>query len=575
MTHYLISSEPVPTIQGRDGKMYPITDHQPMVQRTAFGTLATLNILHPNSPIAPSLKSPLGITYLEDQVSATDRMAAMADYIYTMLHTGGVDLIALQEVPAPGTPEFDALQLQLNICDESAWILSDIAKHWKQTGTHKFGTTVLYKRGKFSIDPVDPHDASDYRNKPCLNNRGQIHKVKEIATGREFHIVNIHGDFTKQAETALFIENFNGIVLGDANLKNPPHSTGDTFLSAQRPIISGTQLGTYDIIHDRISHRIDPTFNPRGEQAAAAPSIESMPTLDRPQTGRDLPPPPPVMTNIVQPSAPPQPLPKQTIEKKNQAVETTQIINNLLRLKQMNTGFQAFYARDTRRNQDKIILDFSDQASKAFILQTLRSQGISVFENDSESGYITITAKEDMVKRKVEPIITSLSPSTAQPKAAPTAPLAAPTVPAASTPPAKPVPAVVAAKPQQQYGTFFSEKPDSDKNPLTIDAHDPLAEVKTEIQKAINQLNKEINSFWPYPNKSRKQNKVFGLEEILRLLDGGYPLSYAVETVRKDFPDMDKGSISTRTKTLLDKLSKLDESSEKEKTPSSDQKFGA
>lgn len=107
---------------------------------------------------------------------------------------------------------------------------------------------------------------------------------------------------------------------------------------------------------------------------------------------------------------------------------------------------------------------------------------------------------------------------------------------------------------------FFKNKPtthsktlkDRDINPynssLTI-------EQIAEVRKLIGELKREIKSCWPYPNKERKAEKVTGLIALLtkaKTLDA----NTAVEDVEKEFPEIRKGGISTRTAELLDNLKK-------------------
>jgi hypothetical protein len=76
-----------------------------------------------------------------------------------------------------------------------------------------------------------------------------------------------------------------------------------------------------------------------------------------------------------------------------------------------------------------------------------------------------------------------------------------------------------------------------------------------EIKNQISILNKEISSYWPYPNKDRKILKVLGLEALLKKstqMDAGS----AIAQVESEFADIRKGSISTRTADLLDRIRK-------------------
>lgn len=74
-----------------------------------------------------------------------------------------------------------------------------------------------------------------------------------------------------------------------------------------------------------------------------------------------------------------------------------------------------------------------------------------------------------------------------------------------------------------------------------------------EIRKQIDALYSEIKSSWPYPNKDRKAKKAEGLEALL-IKATTMDASAAVIEVEHEFPLIRKGTLSTRTADLLDKL---------------------
>ncbi|MCX7116620.1 MAG: hypothetical protein NTW94_01675 [Legionellales bacterium] len=74
-----------------------------------------------------------------------------------------------------------------------------------------------------------------------------------------------------------------------------------------------------------------------------------------------------------------------------------------------------------------------------------------------------------------------------------------------------------------------------------------------EILQAIIQLQKEIDSWWPYPNKDRKKVKIEGLQELLTL-SLTKNAADAVQEIEARFPDIRKGTISARTAELLDRV---------------------
>ncbi|WP_133128244.1 hypothetical protein [Legionella nagasakiensis] len=152
----------VPMIVGTDGKRYPTTDHPPMIQNTAVGTIATMNILNPGSPLAPPVAQALfGTTRaLEPTVDGNERMKQMARYIYKMAQQG-VGLLALQEVPPPGSPEFTALKKELNQLNQQTVPplinVENLQAQWKRTVPHKFGTTILCNNWRSEITSIFPY----------------------------------------------------------------------------------------------------------------------------------------------------------------------------------------------------------------------------------------------------------------------------------------------------------------------------------------------------------------------------------------------------------------------------------
>jgi len=70
------------------------------------------------------------------------------------------------------------------------------------------------------------------------------------------------------------------------------------------------------------------------------------------------------------------------------------------------------------------------------------------------------------------------------------------------------------------------------------------------INELIFKLTKEFKSQWPYPNKDRKKIKIDGLNQLLELCKND-TIGSAIETVKKKYPDIIQGRLSTRTKDLL------------------------
>ncbi|MBA3535619.1 MAG: protein kinase family protein [Tatlockia sp.] len=76
-----------------------------------------------------------------------------------------------------------------------------------------------------------------------------------------------------------------------------------------------------------------------------------------------------------------------------------------------------------------------------------------------------------------------------------------------------------------------------------------------EIQKAIWQLQKEIDSIWPYPNKDRKKEKIKGLQILLAYSqDQKLDINQAIIEVEKICPEFRIGTLSKRTANLMETL---------------------
>ncbi|KTD25795.1 Uncharacterised protein [Legionella lansingensis] len=88
---------------------------------------------------------------------------------------------------------------------------------------------------------------------------------------------------------------------------------------------------------------------------------------------------------------------------------------------------------------------------------------------------------------------------------------------------------------------------------LEIDQSKFSSEQLQNIQDVINQLNKEINSRWPYPNKHIKQEKVDALEELIEL-SKTKEIDEAIHLIEEKYKNVRSGKISTRTAALLDDL---------------------
>ncbi|WP_298627403.1 hypothetical protein [uncultured Legionella sp.] len=250
----------VPTINFQHGPQLvtrPITDHSPIIQNTRWGAVATLNILHPGSPLAPPAQID-GITALP--VNGKVQMEAMAKYIFKIFQQG-IGLLALQEVPALKTENFKFLKekLENSVASSNIIKINALEKQWSKTGIHRFGTSVLYNPALFEITKLRQSDLQD---------RIAIYEV-EAANGELLPVANIHGDFKNQTATAQYIEQFDGIVLGDTNItfSSIKASTSTNIIrTIERPRIEiegvGRLMNTVDCIQDNYSKKFDPGFTP-------------------------------------------------------------------------------------------------------------------------------------------------------------------------------------------------------------------------------------------------------------------------------------------------------------------------
>lgn len=237
-----------------------ITDHPPLITDTHWGFVGTMNILHPGSPLAPPAHV-RGITRLPWHGKA--QMMAMAQYIYKMFEMG-VGVLTLQEVPEPGFPNFNAFIDELTRLEKTNQThlidVNAIKTQWLKTGTHQFGTTLLYNPQRFTLTQ---------RAKPALNDRAAEYALTHQASGKLISVSNIHGDgaASKQPETANYIDSCPELCLGDANLSCFTTSKDLSILqSAEKATVTIDgqiyALNTYDIIQDKLSRQHDMGFQP-------------------------------------------------------------------------------------------------------------------------------------------------------------------------------------------------------------------------------------------------------------------------------------------------------------------------
>lgn len=126
----------------------------------------------------------------------------------------------------------------------------------------------------------------------------------------------------------------------------------------------------------------------------------------------------------------------------------------------------------------------------------------------------------------------------------------------------QPIPVVVPFPPPPASGVLAQFSLFAQKNDSEDEIEEPVLEKKTGftddemklIQDTIKTLKKEIDSWWPYPNKSRKQHKVDGLNALILYSTQSDDVLDAISKVEEEYKDLRRGSISTRTADLLDQL---------------------
>ncbi|KTD13038.1 hypothetical protein [Legionella jamestowniensis] len=74
-----------------------------------------------------------------------------------------------------------------------------------------------------------------------------------------------------------------------------------------------------------------------------------------------------------------------------------------------------------------------------------------------------------------------------------------------------------------------------------------------QIKELISSLQKEISSFWPYPNKDIKQIKVNALDSLIKKTET-MTISEAIDEIDSEYPQARSGQISTRTADLFNNL---------------------
>lgn len=232
----------------------PITDHSPIIQNTAWGAVATMTMLSPGSPYTPPAQVG-GVNSLP--ANGQMQMEAMAQYIVAMFKQG-IGFLTLQEVPDKDSAHFKMLLTKLkelvgtsNLIDVDA-----LETQWLKTGTHSFGTSILYNPSRFSITQ---------NAKSALKKRAAEYELTDLKTNTKIPVANIHGEYGQQQATAEYIARFQGLCLGGTNLSSFTKTINPLiYQTAEQPVllIDGRtyRINTFDLIQDNYSKRINPHF---------------------------------------------------------------------------------------------------------------------------------------------------------------------------------------------------------------------------------------------------------------------------------------------------------------------------
>lgn len=149
------------------------------------------------------------------------------------------------------------------------------------------------------------------------------------------------------------------------------------------------------------------------------------------------------------------------------------------------------------------------------------------------------------------PPVVSVSPAVVETKATPTV-SATSTKDTVQPPASKPMPKT--PSPRSPHRLFQPEENHASKvEPKKQEASNFTKTQLREINSVITNLQREINSFWPYPNKDLKQIKINALNH-LKTLAMEQSIEEAIENTKKEYPRLIEGRFSTRTADLLSKL---------------------
>lgn len=203
-----------------------ITDHDVVAGSDRHGTFATLNVLNPNSPVAPGF-APEGIDgmrrlFHEDEKQQHIELIAA---LIIDLFKQGVDALALQEIPSQLEPYYvpfithlkklsaeNSIQLDWDAFFFSYALTKKPFRDNQDQGCHGFATGLLIKQDIFKLEQVTP----------VLNGRGSEYKLFSSLSNEFITLINLHGFYGKATETAQYIalssNKPNTIIMGDTNI---------------------------------------------------------------------------------------------------------------------------------------------------------------------------------------------------------------------------------------------------------------------------------------------------------------------------------------------------------------------
>ncbi|MCX7120539.1 MAG: hypothetical protein NTZ67_01990 [Gammaproteobacteria bacterium] len=251
-----------------------ITDHPAIFSVTPIGTIASLNVWCPTTPIAPP-KNPnkqTGRWELHEK-HHQQQMKLMAKYIFDILKSGVV-VIALQEMPNVNNSLFIDSNQKILLSELTDLVKKDStepkiildrdeikASYLLMKNTDKFGNMIIANHAQIK---------SVSKPTPALGGRCAVHEIR-MADDTAFALHNIHGDFTKQDQTIQYCEesaNAGGIAAGDLNTHAAPAAPNATCVIESIGSTVDVILFNPDALSEKLSKQKKPVV------ATVAPSAK-------------------------------------------------------------------------------------------------------------------------------------------------------------------------------------------------------------------------------------------------------------------------------------------------------------